>query len=107
MRYACPKGCGKRAELMKEKIEIREFFDSLVIVYKSGTVGSYECAHEHSEVTSVSNTPVFHDHPGIEPTTQLELFDLSQFQLCYVSRRPPNRKHPPGNATQLVIEGLG
>jgi len=32
-----------RAELKKEKIEIREFFDSLVIVYKSGTVASYEC----------------------------------------------------------------
>ena len=96
-----------RAELKKEKIEIREFFDSLVMVYKSGTVASYECTHERSEVTSVSNTPVFHDHPGIEPTAQLELFDLSQFQLCYVSRRPPNRKHPPGNATQLVIEGLG
>ena len=96
-----------RAELKKEKIEIREFFDSLVIVYKSGTVASYACTHERSEVTSVSNTPVFHDHPGIEPTAQLELYDLSQFQLCYVSRRPPNRKHPPGNATQLVIEGLG
>jgi len=96
-----------RAELKKEKIEIQEFFDSLVIVYKSGTVASYECTHERSEVTSVSNTPVFHDHPGIEPTAQLELFDLSQFQLRYVSRRLPNRKHPPGNAIQLVIEGLG
>jgi hypothetical protein len=96
-----------RAELKKEKIEIREFFDSLVIVYQSGTVVSYECTHEHSAVSSVSNTPVFHDHPGIEPTAQLELFDLSQFQLRYVSRRPPNRKHPSGDATQLVIEGLG
>ena len=96
-----------RAELKKEKIEVREFFDSLVIVYQSGTVVSYECTHERSEVSSVPNTPVFHDHPGIEPTAQLELFDLSKFQLRYVSRRPPNRKHPPGNATQLVIEGLG
>jgi len=96
-----------RAELNKEKVEIREFFDSLVVTYKSGTLASYECTHERSQVTSVSNTPVFHDHPGIEPLAQLELFDLSQFQLCYVSRRPPNQKHLSGNATQLVIEGLG
>ena len=96
-----------RAELKKEKIEIREFFDSLVIVYHSGTVVSYECTHERSEVSSVYNTPVFHDHPGIESSTQLELFDFSQFQLRYVSRRPPNQKHPRESATQLVIEGLG
>ena len=55
---------------------------------------------------SVSDTPVFHDHPGIEPTKQLELFDMSQFKLGYVSRRRPNRKHPTGNATQLVMEGI-
>ncbi|MFC1716887.1 integrase core domain-containing protein [Candidatus Poribacteria bacterium] len=96
-----------RAELKKEKIEIREFFDSLVIVYQSGTVASYACTHERSEITSVPNIPVFHGHPGIEPTAQLELFDLSQFQLRYVSRRPPNQKRLPGNATQLVMKGLG
>lgn len=95
-----------RAELKKEKIEIREFFDSLVIVYHSGTVVSYECTHERSEVSSVYNTPVFHDHPGIESSKQLELFDLSQLKLRYVSRRPPNQKHPTGNGIQLVIEGL-
>ena len=96
-----------RIELRKEKIEVREFFDSLVVIYKSGTLASYECAHERSQITSVSNTPVFHDHPGIELSAQLELFDLSQFQLRYVSRRPPNRKHPRESATQLVMEGLG
>jgi hypothetical protein len=95
-----------RAELKKEKVEIREFFDSLVVVYKSGTLASYECAHERSQIVSVSNTPVFHDHPGIESAKQLELFDFSQFQLRHVSRRPPNQKHPPGNATQLEIEGI-
>ena len=99
-----------RAELKKEKIEIREFFDSLVVVYRSGTVVSYECIHERSEVSSIFNTPVFHAHPGIKPSKQLELFDLSQlqlqFQLRYVSRRPPNQKHISGNAIQLVIEGL-
>jgi transposase InsO family protein len=96
-----------KVELKKEKIEIREFFDSLVVVYHSGTVVSYECSHERSEVSSIFNTPVFHAHPGIEPSKQLELFDLSQFQLHYVSRRPPNQKHVSGNADQLVIEGLG
>jgi len=95
-----------RVELRKEKIEIREFFDSLVIVYHSGTVVSYECSHERSEVSSIFNTPVFHDHPGIESSKQLELFDLSQLKLRYVSRRPPNQKHPTGNGIQLVIEGL-
>ena len=96
-----------QVELKKEKIEIREFFDSLVIIYHSGTVVSYECGHEGSTVSSVSNTPVFHKHPGIQLTAQLELFDLSQFQLRYVSRRPPNQKHPTGNATQLIMKGLG
>ncbi len=96
-----------RAELKKEKIEIREFFDSLVIIYQSGTVVSYACTHERSQIASVPNTPVFHDHPGIEPTRQLELFDLSQFQLRYVSRRPPNQKHPRGKGTQLWIGNLG
>jgi hypothetical protein len=51
--------------------------------YRSGTVVSYECIHERSEVSSVLNTPVFHDHRDIESSAQLELFDLSQFQLCY------------------------
>ena len=96
-----------QAELKKEKVEIREFFDSLVVVYKSGTLASYECAHEQSQVISVSNTPVFHDHPGIESSAQLELFDFSSFPLRYVSRRPPNRKHPRSNAIQMLIEGIG
>jgi len=50
-----------RAELKKEKIEIREFFHSLVVIYQSGTVVSYACTHGRNEVTSVPNTPVFHD----------------------------------------------
>jgi transposase InsO family protein len=96
-----------RVELKKEKVEIREFFDSLVVVYRSGTLASYECTHEQSQITAVTNTPVFHNHPGVESSKQLELFDLSQFKLRYVSRRIPNRKKPPGNATQLIMEGLG
>ena len=95
-----------RSELRKEKVEIQEFFDSLVITYQDGAVASYSCTHERSQVTSIPNTPVFHNHPGIEPTKQLELFDLSKFQLCYVNRRLPNRKHPRENATQLLMEGL-
>ena len=96
-----------RMELKKEKVEIQEFFDSLVITYQSGAVVTYACSHERSQVASISDIPMFHDHPGIEPTKQLELFDMSQFKLNYMSRRPPNRKHPTGNATQLVIEGIG
>ena len=95
-----------RVELKQERVEIQEFLDSLVVTYRSGTVVSYACIHERSQVASVSDIPVFHDHPGMEPTKQLELFDMSQFKLRYVSRRPPNRKHPPGNATQLVMEDI-
>ncbi len=95
-----------RVELKKEKVGIREFFDSLVITYQSGAVVSYVCSHERSQATSIPNTPVFHDPLEIKTSAQLELFDFSQFQLRYVSRRPPNRKHPPGNATQLLIQGL-
>ena len=80
---------------------------SLVITYQDGAVASYACSHERSKIISVSNKPVFHDHPGIESTRQLELFDLSQFQLRYVSRRPPNQKHPRVKATQLLMEDLG
>ena len=94
-------------ELKKEKVKIQEFFDSLVITYQSGAVATYACTHERSQVASISNTRVFHDHPHIETTPQLELFDLSQFQLRYVNRRPPNRKHPPSNAIQLMSKGLG
>ena len=64
---------------------------------------SYGCSHERSQITSISNTPVFHDHPEIKASAQLELFDLSRFHLRYVSRRPPNQKHPRGKATQLLI----
>ena len=49
----------------------------------------------------------FHYHLGIETSTQLELFDLSRLQLRYVSRRPPNQKHPLGKGTQLWIGNLG
>ena len=96
-----------RLELRKEKVEIQEFFDSLVITYQDGAVASYVCSHERSQIASIPNTPVFHDHPEIKPSAQLELFDFSRFRLCYVSRRPPNRKYPRGNAKQLMIEGLG
>ena len=96
-----------RVELRKEKVEIQEFFDSLVIIYRAGAMASYSCIHERSQVISVSNNPVFHDHTEIKTSAQLELFDLSQFQLRYVSRRPPNRKHPRVKATQLLMEDLG
>ena len=96
-----------RVELKKERVEIQEFFDSLVVTYQNGAVVTYACSHERSQIASISNKPVFHDHPEIKPSAQLELFDFSQFQLLYVSRRPPNRKHPRSNAIQLLMEGLG
>jgi len=74
---------------------------------QSGSVVTYACSHERIQVASVPNTPVFRDYPGIETSTQLELFDLSQFWLRYVSCRPPNRKHHRSNAVQLLMEDLG
>ncbi len=85
---------------------IREFFDSLVVTYRSGTVVSYACSHERQQVIAVENTPVFHEHPGIETSPQLALFDLSMFEGRYVTKRPPNRKHPSPDASQLIIQGL-
>ena len=82
-------------------MKIQEFFDSLVITYQSGSVITYACSHERNQIASIFNTPVFHDHPEIKPSAQLELFDFSQFQLRYVSRRPPNLKHLRANSTQL------
>ena len=79
-------------DLSKQKVEIREFFDSLVVIYRSGTVVSYPCSLEKSKITEVANAPIFHDHPGIEVSRQLELFDISEFLLRYVSRRPENQK---------------
>jgi hypothetical protein len=101
------------AELAKEKVEIREFFTSVVVTYKSGSVVTYQCSYEEkgAEIASIERTPVFHDHPGIEKSPQLELFDVDDVtdRRCYVTRRPPYRKRRrfPINTTQLVIEGIG
>lgn len=93
-----------RAELKKQKVEIREFFDSLVVTYRSGTVVSYACSHKRREIVAVANDAVFRDHPGIEVTGQLELFDLSQFPRRYVNRRPPYRKRRRKPKLQLLFE---
>ena len=93
-----------RVDLSKEKVEIREFFDTLVITYRSATLVSYECVHHNSQIESVKNTPVFHEQSGIDDSPQLELFDLSGYQLRYVYRRPPYRRNRiKADATQLVI----
>jgi hypothetical protein len=99
-------------ELAKEKVQIREFFTSLVVTYKSGAVVTYQCSYEEAgaKITSVESIPVLHDHSGIETSPQLELFDVSAFSegMRYVTRRPPYRKRGrfPIDATQLVIEGI-
>jgi transposase InsO family protein len=110
------------AELAKEKVEIREFFTSLVVTYKSGAVVTYQLNYEETGaapprksggegITSVDSTPVFHDNSGIEKSPQLELFDISDFasRMRYVTKRPPYQKRRifPIDAVQLVIEGIG
>ncbi|MCH8295668.1 hypothetical protein IH992_31695 [Candidatus Poribacteria bacterium] len=63
-----------------------------MVTYRSGTVVSYPCFHEQSKMASIANAPIFHNHPGIEVSRQLQLFDISEFKLRYVSRRPENQK---------------
>ena len=93
-------------DLKRHHVEIREFFDSLVIIYQRGTVVSYACSLEQSEIIEVEKTPVFHEHPGINHPPQLELFDLPAYRLRYVVRRSPNRKRPhlKKDATQLELD---
>lgn len=95
-----------RVELKRRQVEIREFFDSLVILYQSGSVVSVDKAHEQHEIASIANDPIFHEHPGIEESPQLELFNVAAFGLRYVTRRPPNQKRRklPKEATQLEID---
>ena len=93
-------------DLKRERVEIREFFDSLVVTYRSGTVVSYAISTEQREIIEVDNRPVFHAHPGIQHSPQLKLFDLTAYQFRYVLHRPPNRRHsrPKKDATQLMID---
>jgi transposase InsO family protein len=92
-------------QLAKQQVEIRENFDSLIIIYRSGAVVSYECIHEENEIQSVQNTPVFHDHQRIQPSLQLELFDLSAYELHYVTQLPPyvRKSYPSVDAIQLTF----
>lgn len=99
-------------DLAKEQVEIREFFTTLVIVYKSGAVVSYRYSTEKSkaEIVEILNSPVFHDNSRIEESPQLELFSVADLKqpLRYVSRRPPNRKRRSFrcDATQLILRGI-
>jgi len=92
--------------LRKEKVEIREFFTSLVVTYRSGSIVTYKYSYEQNNL-QIENSPVFHEQSGIKKSIQLELFDLTE-RMRYVTRRPPNRKRKsyPPDATQLEIEGL-
>ena len=92
------------ADLKNYRVEIREFFDSLVVTYRSGTVVSYPCSHCESQIIEIENTPVFHHHPAIEHSTQLLLFDLSAFKCKYVIRRKPNRKRPKFKTDVIQLE---
>jgi hypothetical protein len=76
-----------------------------VIIYQRGAVVSYGCVESKSELIEVDGQPVFHELPEIERSTQLELFDLSGFDLRYVIRRQPYRKRrqPKPDAVQLEL----
>ncbi len=50
--------------------------------------------------------PVFHDHPGIEVSLQLELFNLTEFELRYVTWHPPYRQRQSKPTLQLMLEGI-
>lgn len=95
--------------LKKEKVEIHEFFTSLVVTYKSSSVVTYKSSYgqNSAKITSIENKPVFHELSGIKKSTQFELFDLTE-RIRYATRRPPNRKRKnyPKDATQLEIEGV-
>jgi hypothetical protein len=97
-----------RTELAKEKVEIRAFFSSLVVTYKSGAVITYQCSYEETgaKIASIDSTPVFHDNSEIEKSPQLELFDISDFSegMRSVSQRPAYRKRIQRDATQLMID---
>ena len=93
-----------RGQLRHQRVQIRELFDSVVVSYRSGTVVSYECAHQQSQIRSIQNTPVFHQHPDICDSCQLELFDLSKYEFRYVARRTVyRRKRYKTDATQLTL----
>ena len=93
-----------RIELAKSEVEIREYIDSLVVTYQSGTVVSYQCLRERNQIKSVENNPVFHQHSQINDSPQLELFDLKGYELRYVSKRLKiARRRYEVDATQLLI----
>lgn len=93
-----------RTELKHDKVEIRQCFDSLVVTYEDGAVVSYKCTTEQGEMVQVENAPLFHDHPQISDSPQLELFDLSNYQLRYVTKRPAYQsKRFKRDAIQLAL----
>lgn len=78
--------------LSKQKVEIREFVTSLVVVYKSGAVVTYrytETQEAEQQPLEIQNSPVFHHNRTIKKSPQLELFDETAFSspLRYVIKR--------------------
>lgn len=92
------------AQLAKQRVEIREGFDWLVVIYQSGAVVSYEYTHKESHIETVQNTPVFHDHQSISAPLQLELLDLSAYEFRYVAKLPSSqRRRYKTDAVQLPL----
>ena len=95
------------AQLEKQRVEICQCIDSLVVIYRSRPVVSYQCTRIKREIKSVQNMPVFHQHRKIEASKQLELFDLSGYELRYVTRRRSYQKRRlKVDAIQLTIDEI-
>ena len=64
-------------DLSKQKVEIKEFLTSLVVVYKSGAVVTYRYTSTDTEQQpiEIENAPVFHSNRAIKRSAQLTLFD--------------------------------
>ncbi len=94
-------------QLSTQRVEIRECIDSLIVIYQSRPVISYQCTRDSSEIESVENIPAFHQHRKIEPSKQLELFDLSDYDLRYVIKRPAYHKRATrADAIQLTFDEI-
>ena len=95
-------------QLVKQKVEIREFLENWVVAYKGSAVVTYSYCEQTDETSflSLDSAPVFHDHRGIPSSPQLELFSVAAFKMRYVSRREANRKRKKVNfdAVQLTFD---
>jgi transposase InsO family protein len=95
------------AQLAEQKVFIREFSSNLVVTYNGSAVVTYLYEEQtvDSHPLSIDNSPLFHDNRQIPQPLQFELFDLTEFELRYVVKRPAyrRRKKIPHDAVQLTF----